>query len=218
MNQQEIEDWPVNPNSILTFTWEDDTNDIILAPGAQPPFIYPYPPVDIDKIKMGVDENHLYIKVEFVGEIPDEVIHIPAQNSVAEQWVKNQGMSVNMNSDGDEQTGAGGEGVKGIDIFFGLGFDYGKWSQAYANYGFPDGDIHHNQGQIEGVIGEGGQGYDYVIIRFDISLLPAQYWPKGTTVDIGSWSEAESFDHDNNVFYHHFAFDPQPSAQFTIPN
>lgn len=217
-NHEEIGDWPESFTNILTFEWLDDTNDIILAPDGQPPFVYPFPPIDIERILMGVKDNYLYIKVEFAGTIPTEKVYIPAQNGITEQWVQNQGMSVNLNADGDTGTGASGEGILGIDIFFGLVFDYGNHSQAYANYGFPDGDIHNNLGHIDAVIGEGGQGFNFAIMRFNLSLIQSKYFPRGTTVDAGSWSEAESFDADGNKFYHHFAFDPQPSASFPIPN
>lgn len=32
-------------------------------------------------------------------------------------------------------------------------------------------------------------------------------FPVGTTVQMGSWSEAESYDAGNTLKYHHFAFD-----------
>ncbi len=49
-------------------------------------------------------------------------------------------------------------------------------------------------------------GTNFGIVRYDISELET-YVPRGTTVDVGSWSEAESFDAQGELKYHHFAFD-----------
>jgi hypothetical protein len=102
--------------------------------------------------------------------------------------------------------GGGGEGVSGVDIFFAINFDYGSRVQVYANYGFPTGDLHEPQGQEEAELGGGGPGHDYAIVRYRIVGLGA-YVPRGEQVEVGSWSEAESFDAAGDLKYRHFAFD-----------
>ena len=57
-----------------------------------------------------------------------------------------------------------------------------------------------------GELGEGGQGFDYVLVRYKIDELGA-YFPLGSTIELGSWSEGESFNSDGTLKYHHFAFD-----------
>ena len=59
---------------------------------------------------------------------------------------------------------------------------------------------------MNGELGQGGPGHDFVFVRYDVSDL-GSFFPHGQSVDIGSWSETESFDADGELKYHHFAFD-----------
>jgi hypothetical protein len=165
---------------------------------------------------MGGDGDFLYMRVDFNGQLPSESVPILASGEIEAQTVKNQGMNIAMNVDGDAGSGGGGEGVDGIDIFFAIGLDYGRWSSAYANWDFDEGDLHVNAGHMEGEIGQGGSGYDYAVVRYDISDL-GSFFPRGQTVELGGWSEAESFDADGNLLYHHFAFDPFVGTTWLIP-
>ena len=63
-----------------------------------------------------------------------------------------------------------------------------------------------SQSQTTGELFEGGPGFTYALVRYDISTL-GDFFVKGTTVNAGSWSEAESFDEDGTLKYHHFAYD-----------
>ena len=66
-------------------------------------------------------------------------------------------------------------------------------------------------------MGEGGPGFTYAIARWDISGLGSVF-PLGITADIGSWSEAESYNLDGTLKYHHFAFDRLPGdTTWVIP-
>jgi hypothetical protein len=60
-------------------------------------------------------------------------------------------------------------GVHGIEVFYAIDVDYGSRVQVYANYGFPSGDFHYADGQVEGELGEGGRGSDYALVRYKIS-------------------------------------------------
>ena len=118
--------------------------------------------------------------------------------------------------DQNDSTGAsgeaqGGQSFPGIDIYFALLIRYGDSNPIapYANYDIPSGDVHIFNGHIEGEWRGGGPGYTYMIARYNISGL-GEWFPVGSTVDVGSWSEAES------NLYHHFAFDPAPATQWTI--
>ena len=103
-------------------------------------------------------------------------------------------------------------------VFFAVGFAYGWQTNVYANWGFPDGDLHHQQFHAEGELGMGGPGFDYVVVRYLIRDLAA-YFPRGQAFDIGSWSEAESFTESGDLLYHHFAFDRViDGEQFTAPS
>jgi hypothetical protein len=213
--------WPANMSAVLTTSFSDPSGDQIALPPEMdaPPYSGPvdFPPVDITGISVGVDGDFLYMRVDYAGIIPSHVIVIPPDGEVEEQSVGNQGMNIALNVDGDAQTGGGGEGVDGIDIFFAVGFDYGISHNVYVNWDFPDGDVHHNQHHAEGELGEGGPGYDYALVRYDISDL-GSFFPRGQTVDIGSWSEAESFNADGSLKYHHFAFDLAiDGGSWTIP-
>ena len=176
---------------------------------------------DVTEIQFGVDVDFLYIRVDFAGPVPTSPIHIPAEagNNFEEQWITNQGMNVAMDS--VPGVGGGGEGVDGIDIFFAVNFIYGVQTAVYTNYSFPDGDVHNNEYQDYGELIEGGMGHDYVLVRFYITDK-APYYPStsGQTVNVGSWSEAESYTaaSGGTLFYHHFFYDLIiDSGTFTIP-
>ncbi|MCU7943686.1 MAG: hypothetical protein KZQ87_13500 [Candidatus Thiodiazotropha sp. (ex Cardiolucina cf. quadrata)] len=205
------EPWPNDINAVYTATISESSNDYEVAPGGAPPYTTPvhYPPVDVIGLSMGIDNGFFYIRFDFAGPIPTTAVPITATGEIEAQTVNGQGISVNFNSDGDINTGAGGEGIDGIDLFFAFSLEYGEPPYIYTNYGFPDGDIHHHLGHSDGEMGEGGPGYDYVVLRFLISVF-TDYFPGGNTLDYGGWSEAES------SLYHHYAFDPMVPGSFYV--
>lgn len=215
-----ITGWPTDMTSILTTAFPDSVNDLVAMPVEQegPPYSGPvsYPQVDVTSISLGIDSIYLYMRVNFAGTIPTAPVQITASGEVESQIVKNQGMNISLNTDNDIQTGSGGAGIAGVDIFFAVGFEYGVRNLVYANYDFPESDIHNNNQHLEGVVGEGGPGHKYAIVRYDISGL-GSFLPLGTTVQIGSWSEAESYNADGSLKYHHFAFDAFVATTWTIP-
>jgi len=213
--------WPDDLDAVFTKVFEDATDDQVALPVdmAGPPYSgpVPFPPADVRRVSVGVDGRFLYMRVDYLGSIPIDVVHQQPSGEIEDQWVKDQGMNIAMNVDGDIDTGADGEGVHGIDIFFAVAFDFGMRAKVYANWDFPDGDVHHHQNHSEGELGIGGPGYDYAVVRYDTSTMGA-FFPRGATVDVGSWSEAESFDADGSLKYHHFAFDRViDGGTWTIP-
>ncbi len=208
---------PPNIDAILTTTHSDPPGDQVLAPFDGPPALVHYPPADLVSIRLGVSGSVLYMRVTFAGVIPGAPVPVPAQGANPAQTVKDQGMSLNMDIDNDDRTGAGGWPViGGIDIFFGVKFVYGDYATAYANYDFASGDVHLNRGHLDGDIVEGGPGFDHVTVAFDVSGLGA-FFPRGRSVEIGAWSEAQSFNEDGSLLYHHFAYDPTVAESWTIP-
>lgn len=214
------EPWPADTDALMSFFLEDDAYDQIAKQAGPAYGPVEFLSIDLTEVSLGIDQlinsdgdtvTFLYMRVEFVGAIPDQPVHILPDTSgtIEDQFVKNQGMNIALNTDDNMGTGGGGEGVSGIDIFFAVNFEYGVRAQIYANFGFAEGDLHIASGQIEGELGEGGSGYDYAVVRYKVSEV-ADYFPLGVTVDIGSWSEAESFNADGTLKYHHFAFDRLP--------
>lgn len=203
--------WPEDLAAIWTETFSDGVGDQEALPPemAGPPYAgpVPFPSIDVTEIRLGLQGKYLYMEVRFAGPIPGDVVHVTPNGEIEEQWVRNQGMNIALNTDDDRGTGGSGEGVQGIDIFFALSFDYGVRSNVYANWSFPDGDVHHNEFQMPGELGPGGVGHDHAVVRYDVSDLSPTFFPIGVEVEIGSWSEAESFDQGGQLKYHHFAFD-----------
>lgn len=213
-------DWPAELNVVLLDTFPDGVNDQVNLPIEQDglPYSGPvdFPSVDVTQIILGVDRGFLYMRVDYRGSIPTEPVQIIQAGEVEAQLVTDQGMNISLNTDNNLQTGSSGDGISGVDIFFAIGFTFGNDINIYANYDFPDGDIHHNQQQIDGELGFGGPGYSYAIVRYDISNL-GSFFPLGETISFGSWSEAESSNPDGTIKYHHFAFDPFDAVIWTIP-
>ncbi|MEK7388220.1 MAG: hypothetical protein AAB036_00830 [Elusimicrobiota bacterium] len=197
--------------AIFTQTLNDPAGDWELPISEAPPSIIAYNTIDVRTIQYGLSGSYFYVRVDYAGTIPIAPI------AVSGQTVGRQSTSFIMDTDNNNLTGANGEsqgGVQflGMDIYYGLGVEYGStWHRApYANYNFPTNDAHVYSGTLPGEWRSGGPGHTFVIARFNISGLGA-YFPRGTTVDVGSWSEAES----NG--YHHFAFDPAPATTWAIP-
>jgi hypothetical protein len=205
--------WPSNPEVVLTTTFSDPTGDLEALPVGQdgPPYSGPvdFPQVDVTQVKLGVSDGHLYLRIQFSAPLPTAEVHILPAGEIEEQWVRSQGFSFSLNSDNNGATGGAGEGVSGVDLFFALGFRYssgGSQTLAYANWSFPDGDIHHNARTVEGQLGAGGPGSDFALVRYPIATM-GSYFPRGNTVAVGAWSEAESSSAGGARKYHHFAFD-----------
>jgi hypothetical protein len=203
---------PSDIEQVFSLPYLDGTNDLQLAPAAGPPVVIPYPPVDVTKIEAGVRWPMLYMRVTYAGSIPAGPVSIPAQGGLAAMTVKNQGMSLNLDSDNNPTTGAD----NGIDVFFAVKCVYGQACGAYANYDFATTDIHLNRGQVQGAVIDGGPGHNFVLVGYDLTSLGA-FFRRGQTVPIRAWSEAESFDASGNLLFHHFAFDPLPDGHWTIP-
>lgn len=210
--------WPTSYGEILTASVTDPPNDLVKAPQDAPPYSTPvsYPAIDVTRVSFGFRGKYLYLRVDFAGVLPKTVVSIPRTGDIEPQTVARQGFNLSVDADNSDATGTFGEGIAGIDIFYALGLYYGDRTIAYANYDFPPpgdphyGDVHYNRGHLEGEVGEGGPGSSYLIVRFDTSSLGA-YVPRGTTVEVGGWSEAES------SLYHHFAFDPLVHGTWFIP-
>lgn len=198
--------WPDSYDNIFTYTIVDQVDDLVLASSEAPANIIPFPPMDVRKVSLGLNGGYLYMRVDYADTIPSAQVEIPASATVEHQWVRNQSVSIVIDSDNSDATGASGDSVKGVDIFFALNFAYGSYTLHYANFDFPTTDIHKYNGSTKGEFGEGGVGTDYAVIRFNQSDISSFIAP-GKSVEIGGWAESESVDESGERKYHHFAFD-----------
>ena len=108
-------------------------------------------------ISTKIDGGYVYFRVDYNGVIPT------APQTIAGQQVARQGVSINLDTDNSDATGAPNEGIGGVDMFFGMAFIYGSQTVApYVNYNFANGDIHQNNGHIEGEFRGGGPVYSRV--------------------------------------------------------
>lgn len=187
-------DWPADTQALLSDVHADPRDDWTLDhPGDKPPALVRFGPGDVTAVALGVQADHLYLRVDFAEPIPTAPVGVPAQNGVAEQTVTSISLSVVVDADRDDQTGGGASPwLEGVDLFFALSFKLGAQSLVYANYDFEGGDLHEHRGQVEGVIGEGGPGSSFVVVRYDLRSIPSSFLPRGASVGIGSWCEAES--------------------------
>ena len=125
-----------------------------------------------------------------------------ASGNIQEQTVESQSTSVALDSDNNAGTGIEG----GVDIVFSVNHEYEGESEAYAKYNLSSSDANHLSGEVD----DGGIGDDYVIVRYDTSQL-GQYFPRGDTVMVEFWSEAES------NLYDHFDFEESDQVEWAIP-
>lgn len=210
--------WPTSYPSILTASVTDPSNDQVKAPQDAPPYSAPinYAPADLTRISYGIQGKYLYMRFEFAGVIPSAPVSIAPSGEIEPQTVAQQGANFSVDADNNDRSGAWGEGIAGIDIQYAVKLVYGSYTTAYANFDYPPwgdphfGDVHYNRGHVDAEIGAGGSGSSYILIRFDTTTL-GTYLPRGTTVEVSGWSEAES------NLYHHFAFDPMAPGTWAIP-
>lgn len=194
--------------AIFTTVVTDPTGDLLYMPES-PPTIPDYPAVDLREMALGVsNDGWFYLRFSFNGTLPT------APPVVNGETVTRQGFNVSMNTDDNPYSGGNGPGVSGIDVYYAVAFEYGADPTdanraPYANYGVTS-DVHVYAGQATGEFRSGGPGYDFVVFRFDASAM-GQWFPRGSTVQYGAWSEAES------ASYHHFAFDQLAGGGWAIP-
>ena len=187
-------DWPADTAPLLSEVHADASGDFLtLHPGEAPPVLIPHAPGDATRISFGIEGNYLYLRLDFAALIPQAPVPVPAVGSVGPQTVEGQSVSLVINADGDTKTGGGASPwLEGVDLFVALNLRYGTDNLAYINYDFLDGDLHKHQGQVRGVVGEGGPGTTFVVARYDISSVPQAFLPRGSAVQAGSWVESES--------------------------
>ena len=200
-------DWRAESDNIFTVVFVDPANDLEGNVPESPSYPISYPATDVTGVDLGIDGNYLYIKATFTDTIPSEIVSISASGDVEAQTVHQHDIGINLDIDNNGSTGAAG----GIDIFFAVVFFYGNSTSVYANYNFSSTDIHEHQSSLEGELVGGGAGYKYAVLRYDISQLDSSYFPRGQTVVVSIWAEAES------NLYHHYAYDPMPLQSWTIP-
>ena len=198
--------WPEDYTPIFSYTINDAGSDFDEDISEAPTYIdqVDYPAINITKVSLGVEGNYLYMRLDYAGEVPSLPFQIAATGDIEAQTVTCQGASVALDVDSNPDTGAE---FSGIEIFFSVNHDYGERSEAYAKYNLSNADdVQH----LDGEAGEGGMGYDYVIVRYDTSGL-GSFFPRGDTVMVEFWSEAES------DLYDHFAFEETDQVEWTIP-
>ena len=190
--------WPSDYSSVFSKFIFDPADD--LEPIADGP-LYPVslPSVDVVQVSLGVQGDYLYIRIDYAGVIPTAPVYIPYNPPVEEQAVH------------DHQTNVVINNVLYI-LRVGYGFSRPLVSALYDCV--PSADICY--GKLVGELGEGGTGYDYAIVRHNVSDLGILF-PRGANVGIDGWSEAMSYDSNGNELYHHYAFDSIDSSTWTLP-
>ena len=89
----------------LTFSLSYSANDQIAMPveAAGPPYSgpVPYPSIDLIEVRLGVDSEFLYMRVEIAGPIPSQQVRFTQKGEMEDQIVMNQGMNIALNTDGN---------------------------------------------------------------------------------------------------------------------
>lgn len=210
-------EWVDTAMAAMSETIPDAANDYDFS---EPPYSQPvdYAPADVVSVQFGTDGDFFYLYVALDGTIPLQPYDMPASGEVEAQTVTGQSFSIVVDTDNDDVTGAGARnfngdgGLQGADIFFGFSLSYGGPADVYAHWDFAGNDIHYPSGQVTGELGAGGPGHAFFLARYDVSAIDSFYWPAGSTVELGGWSEAES------DLYHEFVNDFLTTGDWTIPS
>jgi hypothetical protein len=190
--------WPTNYAPILTDQYVDAVGDEVSPLG-----VGTYPSIDVTDVALGVDNDYLYIRVDFAVPIPTVHQDVSGVWPFPSEYVKDQGFRLNLNVDGQF----------GGDVLFTCKLRYGEGYVLYVL----SVEVPANLDPLVGVgeLGEGGSGYDYLIVRFDVSELGSLF-PRGTAVTAGLDASADSVDADDNMA--DSAWDNVSVGVWNIPN
>ena len=188
--------WPVDYIPILTDQFPDPAGDEIVPAGS-------YPPVDVTNLALGVFEDYLYIRVEYSAPIPTTAQDVAGIWPAPAESVTDQSF------------------VLYVDLDAGTGYDMAfvcklRYGEGYTIY-ILNAVIQASLDPLEGIgeLGEGGSGFDFLIVRYDVSRLGSLF-PRGATVWVDFWSRAEDIDVDD--WQAGQATDPVGVGLWTIPN
>jgi hypothetical protein len=207
-------DWVNLASQILSRSVSDPTGDFEASPSGAPPYSQPvaYAPADVTNVSFGLDDDYLYVQLDFDGNIPDAPQAISAAGEVESQTVLSQTFHLAMDTDNNDLTGGSGNGVEGVDVVFVVRADYGQGFEVMASHGLPSGEVSVLGGQIHGELGAGGSGSNFLLARFDLSTIDPASLPRGASVEVGGWSEAES------NLYEDMTSDPLNTTSWSIPH
>lgn len=195
--------WPEDLELIWLYNITDPLGDFENVSEIEgPQTIIPYPPCDILSVKWGIHGEFFYLQVEYADIIPNQNV------SIQSNLVHGQSMSVAFDTDNNSSSGT----LWGVEVFFAVGYIYEESSvKVYAGFDFLNEDIHSMQRSEPGELGFGGIGYDYVIVRYNLTIL-GDAFPGGYFTPWWSWSEAES------DIFHHFALDELGQGNWSCPD
>ncbi len=86
------EAWPSDLAAVFTTTYVDGTGDQVALPPemAGPPYSgpVPFPPVDVERVLLGIEGDFLFLRVDFAGAIPTAVVHIAESGETEDNtWI-----------------------------------------------------------------------------------------------------------------------------------
>lgn len=186
--------------NILILQIIDETDKEATEVPESPPEPVNYPPINITKVSFGVHEEYLYVKLEFLGELPKK----------KEEPVTKITIGILMDKDCNYSTG-----WIGIDVNIGLDIEWDENGELIYGVGMiydipdtpnmEDEDTAMRNGKFMKLAYAGGPGTDYLIIQIPMNLLGLQ---SGQQVILDIHAEAES------PKYHHYAFDALKNSQY----
>ena len=207
-------DWADGASTAMAESLTDPADDFEIGADGAPPYTAPvaYSPIDVTQVVFGMSGDYLYMQLDFNGIIPTGPQTVSASGEVEQQSVLAQSFNFALDTDNSDATGGSGGGVDGVDLCFGIHAEYGANFQINAAYGIGAGPIDTRGGQLQGELGAGGPGTNYVLVRFDVSAVSTAVLPRGSSVEIGGWSVAES------NLYDGLSTDTLRNGSWTVPH
>ena len=187
-------EWADGAAAVMAETLTDPAGDFELGAAGAPPYSspVPYSPIDVTQVTFGMSGDFLYLQLDFNGIIPAGPQNVPAAGEVEQQYVLAQSFTFALDTDNNDGTGGTGGGIDGVDLCFAVQADYGEGLLVTAAYNLPAGPVNNVGAQLQGELGAGGPGSSFVLVRFDVSGINLTILPRGSVVEVGGWSVAES--------------------------
>jgi len=179
----------------------DASRDWILhKPEIDNPVLYPVDFGDIHNMKIGLDDQYLFIKLTMNGTIPGAGLNFPVFDG---DQLLSFGTNLGFDTDNNPRTGSISDGGTEIMTGYGVKFENGNIHTNWLSYmtdptGTETPEDARYRNRIFGQQSRyGGEGQNYFIMTF---LLPPLKLAKGQEITIDAWVEVSSQRYDHASF------------------
>ena len=179
----------VDPNQDWIVTGHEEDNSVI----------YPIDYCDINNMKLGLDNEYLYIKLTVNGTIPEDLSNLPTFSG---DQLRGFGTNIGLDTDSNSQTGVISDGGTEAMLGWGIKNEDGIYRSNSAIRTQPTGtetpeDARYRNVEFNIKIQYGGKGFNFVILAIPLSTLMVT---RSQEITLDAWLECSSDRYDHATF------------------